>query len=96
IVALRSRLISERLAGRGGMVSVALPEATVRERLAPWAGRVSVAALNGPSSVVLSGDPEALDEVMAAWSADGVRLRRIAVDYASHSAHVESLEAELR
>ncbi|MEU6671191.1 SDR family NAD(P)-dependent oxidoreductase [Streptomyces sp. NPDC046727] len=96
IVALRSRLIAERLAGRGGMVSVALPEATVTQRLAPWAGRVSVAALNGPSSVVLSGDPEALDEVMAAWSADGVRLRRIAVDYASHSAHVESLEAELR
>ncbi|MFF7460053.1 SDR family NAD(P)-dependent oxidoreductase [Streptomyces tricolor] len=96
IVALRARLIAERLAGRGGMISVALPEAAVTEKLGPWAGRVSVAALNGPSSVVLSGDPEALDEVMTAWSADGVRLRRIAVDYASHSAHVESLAAELR
>ncbi|UFQ99993.1 SDR family NAD(P)-dependent oxidoreductase [Streptomyces sp. Go40/10] len=96
VVALRSRLIAERLAGRGGMISVALPEATVTERLGPWAGRVSVAALNGPSSVVLSGDPEALDEIMAAWPADGARLRRIAVDYASHSAHVESLEADLR
>ncbi|WP_428836715.1 SDR family NAD(P)-dependent oxidoreductase, partial [Streptomyces bangladeshensis] len=96
IVALRARLIAERLAGRGGMVSVALPEAAVTEKLGPWAGRVSVAALNGPSSVVLSGDPEALDEVMTAWSAEGVRLRRIAVDYASHSAHVESLVAELR
>uniref|UniRef100_UPI0035711835 SDR family NAD(P)-dependent oxidoreductase n=1 Tax=Streptomyces cinerochromogenes TaxID=66422 RepID=UPI0035711835 len=96
VVALRSRLIAERLAGRGGMISVALPEAAVTERLGPWAGRVSVAALNGPSSVVLSGDPEALDEIMAAWPADGTRLRRIAVDYASHSAHVESIEADLR
>src|SRR5439155_6233795 len=55
VVVLRSRAIARTLAGRGGMVSVALPADVVRERLARWGGRVSVAAENGPSSVVVSG-----------------------------------------
>ncbi|WP_165975791.1 acyltransferase domain-containing protein, partial [Actinomadura rubrisoli] len=39
--------------------------------------------------------PEALDEVVAGCEADGVRVRRIAVDYASHSAQVESIHDQL-
>ncbi|MEH0547424.1 SDR family NAD(P)-dependent oxidoreductase [Streptomyces sp. B21-105] len=95
VVALRSKVIGEGLAGRGGMLSVALPADTVAGRIGPWAGRVSVAALNGPAATVVSGDGDALDELSAACAADGVRVRRIPVDYASHSAHVESVEAEL-
>ncbi|MFJ5264997.1 type I polyketide synthase [Streptomyces sp. NPDC088387] len=95
IVAERSRVIGERLAGRGGMASVALPVAAVRERLAGYGGRLAVAAVNGPSSTVISGEPEALDEVLAALEAEDCRVRRIAVDYASHSPHVESIRDEL-
>ncbi|MFJ7249949.1 type I polyketide synthase [Kitasatospora sp. NPDC098652] len=94
VVALRSRAI-RRLAGLGGMVSVAEPVAAVRERLARRDGRISVAAVNGPGSVVVSGDPEALDELIADCERDGVRARRVPVDYASHSAHVERIEHEL-
>ncbi|MEU9118230.1 acyltransferase domain-containing protein, partial [Streptomyces sp. NPDC048483] len=39
----------------------------------------------------MSGDAQALDEVQAAWEAEGVRVRRVPVDYASHSPHVEAL-----
>ncbi|MFI8455347.1 type I polyketide synthase [Kitasatospora sp. NPDC085464] len=94
VVALRSRAI-RRLAGLGGMVSVAEPVAAVRERVARWDGRISVAAVNGPGSVVVSGDPEALEELIADCERTGVRARRIPVDYASHSAHVERIENEL-
>ncbi|MFI8933977.1 SDR family NAD(P)-dependent oxidoreductase, partial [Streptomyces sp. NPDC053474] len=94
VVALRSRAIV-RLAGSGGMVSLALPSAEVEERLAVWGGRLSVAAVNGPSAVVVSGDTDALDELVEGCEAEGVRARRIDVDYASHSAHVERIEAEL-
>ncbi|MFI6446059.1 SDR family NAD(P)-dependent oxidoreductase, partial [Kitasatospora sp. NPDC050543] len=52
-------------------------------------------AVNGPSSVVVSGEPTALDELLASCEADGVRARRVPVDYASHSAQVESIRAEL-
>ncbi|MGW9362235.1 acyltransferase domain-containing protein, partial [Streptomyces diastaticus] len=94
VVALRSRAIVA-LAGKGGMVSVPLPVEQVREELAGYEGRVSVAAVNGPASVVISGDVAGLDELLARWTEAGVRARRIAVDYASHSAHVEELKDEL-
>ncbi len=92
VVALRSKLIAEVLAGRGGMASVALPLAETTARLDE---RISVAAVNGPGSVVLSGEPEALDELIETVVAEGIRARRIPVDYASHSAHVEAIEDAL-
>ncbi|MGY5075766.1 type I polyketide synthase [Streptomyces nigrescens] len=94
VVALRSKAI-RALSGRGGMVSVAVPSSEVAELIEPWDGRVSVAAVNGPSSVVVSGDVDALDELMDGCRERGVRARRIEVDYASHSAHVESIREEL-
>ncbi|GDY50728.1 hypothetical protein SVIO_013510 [Streptomyces violaceusniger] len=94
VVALRSKAL-RALSGLGGMVSVSLPVVAVRERLGRWGERLSVAAVNGPSAVVVSGDADALDELLAACEADGIRARRIPVDYASHCAHVEDIEGEL-
>ncbi|MBM7173643.1 SDR family NAD(P)-dependent oxidoreductase, partial [Streptomyces sp. G44] len=92
VVALRSKAILA-LSGLGGMVSVALPVEQVRERLTEG---LSVAAVNGPSSVVVSGDVAELDALLAACEAEEIRARRIPVDYASHSAHVEAIHAELQ
>ncbi|MEU3409090.1 type I polyketide synthase [Streptomyces sp. NPDC006670] len=94
VVALRSRLLA-RLAGLGGMVSVPEPLADVTRRLEQWGERLGIAAINGPRSTVVSGDADALGELLAACAADGVRAKRVPVDYASHSAHVELIEAEL-
>ncbi|MFD8120500.1 SDR family NAD(P)-dependent oxidoreductase [Streptomyces albidoflavus] len=94
VVALRSRAITA-LAGRGGMVSVTQPAATVRETIAAWDGRISVAAVNGPSSTIVSGDVDALDELVAACDTAGVRARKVDVDYASHSTHVEQIRTQL-
>nr|BFE69918.1 hypothetical protein GCM10020092_032190 [Actinoplanes digitatis] len=91
VVALRSRAIAGALSGLGGMASIAAPRADVDARLAGFGGRLSVAAVNGPGTVAVSGDPDALDELVAACVADGLRARRIPVDYASHSAHVERI-----
>ncbi|MFI0424910.1 SDR family NAD(P)-dependent oxidoreductase [Spongiactinospora sp. 9N601] len=96
VVALRSRLIREELSGRGGMASVALPAAETGELLARWTGRLSVAAVNSPSSTVVAGDPDALAELLAECAARDIRAQRIAVDYASHSPHVDAIEGELR
>ncbi|MEV6766953.1 acyltransferase domain-containing protein, partial [Streptomyces sp. NPDC051105] len=95
VVALRSRAVRERLAGGGGMVSVALPVDRVEEQLAAYEGRVSVAAVNSPTTAVVAGAPDALDELMTVWENDGVRARRVPVDYASHSAQVETIHDEL-
>ncbi|MBB4911530.1 type I polyketide synthase [Actinophytocola algeriensis] len=95
VVAVRSQAIAARLAGGGGMMSVSMPVADVTARIAEYEGRVSVAAVNAPAVVVVSGTPEALDDLAAALAADRVRYRRVAVDYASHSEQVELLRDEL-
>ncbi|XVV32806.1 type I polyketide synthase (plasmid) [Streptomyces sp. CA-100214] len=94
VVALRSRALTA-LAGLGGMNAVAAPLAEVEERLARWPGGLSVAAVNGPASTVVSGDLEALDEFAAAARADGVRVRRVRIEYASHSHQVESIREQV-
>ncbi|MFI8826812.1 SDR family NAD(P)-dependent oxidoreductase [Streptomyces sp. NPDC053431] len=94
VVTLRSQAI-RALSGRGGMVSLALTAEAVRDRIAGFDGRISIAAVNGPTAVVVSGDADALQQLVAGCETDGVRARVIPVDYASHSAHVEELEAEL-
>ncbi|MFI5945825.1 type I polyketide synthase [Streptomyces uncialis] len=94
VVALRSRAVGA-LAGRGGMASVPLPVDVVRERIASLGGGLSVAAVNGPSSTVVSGDADAVTTLVDQLVERGVRARRIEVDYASHSAHVEEIRDQL-
>ncbi|WP_051906038.1 type I polyketide synthase [Streptomyces flavovariabilis] len=94
VVALRSKALGA-LTGRGGMVSVALPLDELTARLEPFGDQLSIAAVNGPGSVVVSGEPDALDRLMADCAAEEIRARRIPVDYASHSAQVEAIREEL-
>ncbi|WP_328336474.1 type I polyketide synthase [Streptomyces violaceus] len=92
VVAGRSAVIASSLAGGGGMLSVALPVGVVEGRLG---GGLSVAAVNGPSSVVVAGGVDGLGVLEEELRAEGVRVRRVAVDYASHSVEVERVEGEL-
>ncbi|GCD99361.1 polyketide synthase [Embleya hyalina] len=94
VVALRSRAIVA-LSGRGGMASVAEPVEVLRERLSAWGGRISVAAVNGPGQVVVSGEADALAELVAVVTDEGGRARLIPVDYASHSAQVEEIRGRI-
>ena len=94
IVALRSRALVA-LAGRGGMASVALGQEEIEPLLARFGGRASLAAVNGPGAVVVSGEVEALEQLVEQCEADGIRARMIAVDYAAHSVQVEEIRAEL-
>ncbi|MEU4462107.1 acyltransferase domain-containing protein, partial [Nocardia fluminea] len=95
VVVCRSRLVLERLAGGGGMASVSLPVEVVSQRLAVAGPGLGIAAVNGPSSVVVSGEAEALEQFLSVCESDGVHVRRVAVDYASHSPMVEVLQQDL-
>src|SRR6202050_213260 len=94
VVALRSQTLAE-LAGTGGMMSVAEPVGAVQQRLGQWGGRVHIAAVNGPRQVVVSGAAGALEELAAACERDGVRARRVEVDYASHSPRIEAVRGQV-
>ncbi|MEU5163898.1 type I polyketide synthase [Streptomyces sp. NPDC020875] len=94
VVALRSQTIAA-LAGPGGMVSLPLSRSDASALIERWAGRILVAAVNGPLSTVVAGDADALAELLAHCEAVQIRARRIPVDYASHTAHMEALKDRL-
>ena len=94
VIAGRSRVLM-RLAGHGGMLSVAEPAARVRERIAGFGKRLSVAVVNSPAATVVSGEPGALEELAAQCAAAGVRTHWVPIGYASHSAQVEQVREEL-
>jgi acyl transferase domain-containing protein len=94
VVALRSALLVG-LSGAGGMVSLACGLARAQELVARWGARLNIAAVNGVSAVVASGEVGSLAELVARCEADGVRARWIDVDYASHSEQVDAIREPL-
>ncbi|WP_142278847.1 SDR family NAD(P)-dependent oxidoreductase, partial [Mycobacterium sherrisii] len=94
VVTLRSKLLRS-LARPGGMLSIACSTERARELLAPYGNRLSIAAVNGPTAVVVSGEVAALEELIAFCADLELRTRRIDVDYASHSVEVEAIRHEL-
>lgn len=94
IVAVRSRILTS-LAGGGAMAALAVDEERVRDLLAESTDSVAIAARNGPRAVVVSGAVEAVEEIVARCKAEGFDARRIDVDYASHSHHIEDIRTQL-
>ena len=94
VVAVRSKALAA-LSGLGGMVSVAAGVGELETLLDSLGGCVSVAAINGPGATVVSGEPAALEELLADCEQRGVRARRIPVDYAAHSSQVRDIREEL-
>ncbi|MGB9224251.1 acyltransferase domain-containing protein [Mycobacterium sp.] len=94
VVTLCSKAIGS-IAGTGGMVSIPRSAGWVYELIEPWRQSITVAAQNGPSSTVVTGNAVALDELMAACERDYLPAARIPVDYASHSADVDALRETL-
>jgi len=93
VIALRAKAMTKML-GKGSAASVSLAAADLPAYLEPFDGRLSVAAINGPASLVVSGESEALAELLSACERDGVRAKLIA-NGAAHSPQVEIIKDEL-
>ncbi|MGA5461004.1 type I polyketide synthase [Streptomyces cellulosae] len=94
VICRRSRL-AKRLSGRGTMAWVALPADEAAAALAGHEDTVAVAAINSPTSTLLSGDGDALGQVLATLDARGVDNRRVNVDFASHCPQMDALREDL-
>ncbi|WP_253209576.1 acyltransferase domain-containing protein, partial [Streptomyces niphimycinicus] len=87
LVAARGRLMQELPAG-GAMIAVQASEDEVTPLLTE---RVSIAALNGPTSVVIAGDEDAAVAIAAGFEAQGRKTKRLTVSHAFHSPRMDGM-----
>nr|WP_279616329.1 SDR family NAD(P)-dependent oxidoreductase [Streptomyces atriruber] len=90
IVAVRSDALRQ-LQGHGDMASLGTSAEQAVELIGDDRPGVSIAAVNGPSSTVISGPPEQVAAVVADAEARGLRARVIDVGYASHNPQIDQL-----
>ena len=90
LVALRARLVMELPAG--AMVAVPAPE----EQVLGWLGQgLHVAAINGPSLCVVSGELAAVEALQARLAEEGLASMRLRACRAFHSPLMEPCREEL-
>ncbi|MFI1180781.1 SDR family NAD(P)-dependent oxidoreductase [Streptomyces sp. NPDC020799] len=93
LVAARGRLMRQ-LPGHGTMMALEATEDEVTEELTDLAHRVAIAAVNGPRSVVVSGEAEAVRTVAGRFTGRGRRATRLRAGHAFHSPLMAPMLAE--
>ncbi|OXS35305.1 type I polyketide synthase [Streptomyces sp. XY006] len=94
IVAVRSRLLATATED-GGMAGIVATEDRVLRLIEPWGPRIAIAAINGPYSTTVSGEADAVAELVAACEAQGVRARPIPAGVPGHSPLMDRFEPAL-
>lgn len=95
LIAARARLM-QALPLNGAMVAVFATQNQVQDAIQPYAEQVSIAAINGPRSIVISGEQTAVEAVVASLHQEGVKSKPLNVSHAFHSPLMEPMLAEFR
>ena len=80
---------------RGKMIAVGISASEAARQISGYGERLSLAALNGPHSVSISGDADAVEELAGQLEKLGKLVRPVPVNYAFHSAHMDPVREEL-
>ncbi|WP_227997706.1 type I polyketide synthase [Nocardia australiensis] len=93
VIVARSRILAD-LDGRGAMAALEATQEEAASLVNPVRAMVGIAAVNGPRSVVISGEPRYVDAVVRRAKRRDLFAQRIAVDFAAHSPQVVPLVPE--
>ena len=95
IICRRSQIVRRRASGHGRMALVNLPLEATEALLTGYADRVAVAACNGSTTTLISGESDALVELSQLAERRDIFFQFVNVDYASHSPQMDLLRDEL-
>jgi|688.fasta_scaffold17423_2 acyl transferase domain-containing protein/acyl-CoA synthetase (AMP-forming)/AMP-acid ligase II/SAM-dependent methyltransferase/acyl carrier protein len=93
LIAHRGRLM-QKLPADGEMVAVMASEDKVNQLISPYKEKVALAAINGPESVVISGEAEAIKTIVNNLESQTIKSKRLQVSHAFHSPLMEPMLAE--
>ncbi|MES2203583.1 MAG: type I polyketide synthase, partial [Pseudomonadota bacterium] len=86
LIAARGRLIHELASDVvGGMASIVAELSLVEEAIKPYQTSVSIAAINGPRSIVIAGEAQAVTSIVTTLNQQGVKALALTVSHAFHS-----------
>ncbi|NEO45631.1 MAG: type I polyketide synthase, partial [Moorea sp. SIO4A3] len=95
LIAARGRLM-QKLPAVGQMVSLMASELQVYQLMTPYIDKVAVAAINGPESIVISGESEAIEEILSKAESKGIKTKKLQVSHAFHSPLMEPMLGEFK
>lgn len=90
LITKRARLM-QTLPQNGEMVAVFASESKVQAVIQPYAHKVAIAAVNGSQSIVISGQRDWVQLVIAELQAEGVKTKKLNVSHAFHSPLMEPM-----
>lgn len=90
LIAERARLM-QALPPDGAMVAVFAREDQVQSAIQPYTQEVAIAAINGPQSVVISGQRTAVEAVITSLQNQGYKTKPLNVSHAFHSPLMEPM-----
>ena len=93
LIAHRGRLMQQLPSG-GEMLAVMASFEKVNQLIAPYTEKVAIAAINGPVSIVISGEAEAIGILRESLEAEGIKTKQLQVSHAFHSPLMEPILAE--
>ena len=93
LIAARGRLM-QALPKNGAMAAIMASESTVSKILAPHEGAVVIAAINGPTNLVISGERDSVEQVAAVLEAEEIKVTWLQVSHAFHSPMMQPMLAD--
>ncbi|WP_424100303.1 SDR family NAD(P)-dependent oxidoreductase [Moorena producens] len=93
LIAMRGKLMQQLPSG-GEMVSVMASESQVTEAIKEYTSQVTIAAVNGPESIVISGESGAITSICAILESEGIKTKQLQVSHGFHSPLMEAMLTE--